>query len=415
MDGGVVGTKGKGCYMYEPDGTEYLDCCNNVAGCGHSHPTVVAAGVAEIQNIQTNGRFLHPIRETYVKRLLATLPKEIDTLYFTNSGSESNDLALRLARAYSSSPNPEHVICLDSAYHGHTQLLVDISPYKWRQCTNGRAGEYHKENVHVCSVPDTFRGPYKTGHEYADEVRHIISATGGVGAFIHESIMGCGGQVPMPDGFLPEVYQAVRDAGGVVIADEVQTGFGRAGSSFWQFQAFGVVPDIVTMGKPMGNGYPIGCVAVRREIAEAFASTGIEYFNTYGGNSVACAIGNSVLDAIEQDGLQENARVVGLYLADRMNSLKNVKAVGEWVGDVRGQGLYQGIEFVKKSSLIPHEKLCRFVVDYLKYDRIITSRDGPDGNVLKIKPPLVFSKDNVDTLVNGIEKALLAAEESGCF
>jgi 4-aminobutyrate aminotransferase-like enzyme len=414
-DGGVAATRGSGCSIFEPDGTEYLDCANNVAGCGHSHSTVVAAGVAELQNIQTNGRFLHPLREKYVSRLLETLPEELDTLYLTNSGSEANDLALRMARAYSTSPNPEDVICIDAAYHGHTQSLVNISPYKWRQCDNGRAGEYHKEGVHIVSVPDTFRGPYQSGQEYADEVKYIVSATGGVGAFIHESIMGCGGQIVMPDGYLPEAYKAVRDAGGLVIADEVQTGFGRAGNHFWQFQEYGVVPDIVTMGKPMGNGYPIGAVAVRREVAEAFASSGIEYFNTFGGNSVACAIADGVLDAIEQDGMQNNAKVVGGYLADRMNNLKKLKGAGEWVGDVRGHGLFQGIEFVQKSSLVPHEKLCRFVVDYLKYEKIITSRDGPDGNVLKIKPPLVFSLDNVDRLVNGIESALIAADESGCF
>ena len=421
-DAGVTAIRGRGCSIFEPDGTEYLDCANNVAGCGHSHPTVVAAGVAELQNIQTNGRFLHPLREKLVKRLLATLPAEIDTLYLTNSGSEANDLALRMAREFSTAPNPEDVICLDAAYHGHTQAIVNISPYKWRQCTNGRQAEYHKEGVHVVSVPDTFRGPYRSGLEYADEVKQIVSATGGVGAFIHESIMGCGGMIVMPDGYLPEVYKTVRDAGGLVIADEVQTGFGRAGNHFWQFQEYGVVPDIVTMGKPMGNGYPVAAVAVRREVAEAFASTGIEYFNTYGGNSVACAIVNGVLDAIEQGGLQNNAKVVGDYLADRLNKLKNKLkgGAGDWVGDVRGHGLFRGIEFVQKQTqaagpLVPHEKLCRFVVDYLKYERVIVSRDGPDGNVIKIKPPLVFSIANADTLVDGIESALVAAKDSGCF
>ncbi len=418
-DGGVVATKGEGAVMYEPDGTSYLDCANNVAGVGHSHPIVVEAAMSELQNIQTNGRFLHPIREKYVERLLATLPPELDTLYLVNSGSEANDLALRMAKQYSTSPNPDHVICLDAAYHGHVQAIVDISPYKWRQCTDGTASEYHKEHVHVVSVPDTYRGPYKNGLEYADEVQQVLEHTGGVGAFIHEAIMGCGGQIMMPDGYLPAVYESVRASGGLVIADEVQTGFARAGSSFWQFEAYGVTPDIVTMGKPMGNGYPIGAVACRREVADAFASSGIEYFNTYGGNSVACAIGNAVLEAIEQDGLQENARVVGDYLFQRMSGLKSLPSVGTWVGDVRGQGLFQGIEFIKRNDssdeIVPHEKLCRYVVDFLKYERIITSRDGPDGNVLKIKPPLVFTKNNVDTLVDGIEQALVEAEKTGFF
>ena len=423
-DGGVVAVKGIGAVMYEPDGSSYLDCANNVAGCGHSHPLVVKAACDELHNIMTNGRFLHPIRDRYVKRLLATLPPEIDTLYLVNSGSEANDLALRMAKLYSklsSSVNPDHVICIDAAYHGHVQSCVDISPYKWRQCIDGT--NYHKEHVHVVSMPDTYRGPYKTASEYANEVKQIIVLTGGVGAFIHESMMGVGGQVVLPDGYLAQVYKAVREVGGCVIADEVQTGFGRSGTSFWEFENHGVIPDIVTMGKPMGNGYPIGAVACRRKVAESFASSGIEYFNTFGGNSVACAVGNAVLDAIEQDGLQENARVVGEYLKERMLCLKDLPVIGEWVGDVRGRGLFQGIEFVKRraatdedaDSIVPHEKLCRYIVDFLKYERVIVSRDGPDGNVIKIKPPLVFTVANVDTLMDGMKRALGEAEKTGDF
>jgi ethanolamine-phosphate phospho-lyase len=424
-DGGVVAVKGVGAVMYEPDGSSYLDCANNVAGCGHAHPLVVQAACDEMHNIMTNGRFLHPIRDRYVKRLLATLPPEIDTLYLVNSGSEANDLALRMAKLYSSksSANPEHVICIDAAYHGHVQSCVDISPYKWRQCTDGTNTNYHKEHVHVVSMPDTYRGPYKSASEYANEVKQIIEQTGGVGAFIHESMMGVGGQVVLPEGYLDEVYKAVRNSGGCVIADEVQTGFGRSGSSFWEFENHGVIPDIVTMGKPMGNGYPIGAVACRRKVAEKFASSGIEYFNTFGGNSVACAVGNAVLDAIEQDGLQENARVVGEYLNERMLSLKELPSVGEWVGDVRGRGLFQGCEFVKRreptdedvDSIVPHEKLCRYIVDFLKYERVIVSRDGPDGNVIKIKPPLVFTLANVDTLIDGMKRALEEADKTGYF
>lgn len=421
-DGGVVAIKGIGAVMYEPDGSSYLDCANNVAGCGHSHPLVVKAACDELHNIMTNGRLLHPIRDRYVKRLLATLPPEIDTLYLVNSGSEANDLALRMAKLYSkASANPEHVICIDAAYHGHVQSCVDISPYKWRQCTDGT--NYHKEHVHIVSMPDTYRGPYKSASEYANEVKQIIELTGGAGAFIHESMMGVGGQVVLPDGYLAEVYEAIHEAGGCVIADEVQTGFGRSGTSFWEFENHGVIPDIVTMGKPMGNGYPIGAVACRRKVAEAFASSGIEYFNTFGGNSVACAVGNAVLDAIEQDGLQENARVVGEYLKERMLSLKEQPSIGEWVGDVRGRGLFQGIEFVTRKeatdedadSIVPHEKLCRYIVDFLKYERVIVSRDGPDGNVIKIKPPLIFTLANVDTLIEGMKRGLEEAEKTGYF
>lgn len=425
QDLGLLATKGQGCYMMEPDNSvAYLDCANNVAGVGHSHPKVVEAGINALKEIQTNARFLHPVRERYVKRLLSTFPgKDGDwVLYMVNSGSEANDLALRMAKEYSTSPNPDHVICLDGAYHGHTQSIVDISPYKWRQCIKKDAANYHKEHVHIVSLPDTFRGPYRgpdAGDQYAKEVSDIVDWTGGVGAFIAESIMGCGGQIVMPDGYLQAAYDKVRAHGGVCIADEVQTGFARNGEHFWQFQAYGVTPDIVTMGKPMGNGYPMGGVAVRREVADAFAASGIEYFNTYGGNSVACSIGEAVLDAIEEDALQQNALRVGRHMREALLSLRAKH--GQWVGSVRGQGLFQGVEFVRAPTgtqgedIIPHADLAKFVVDSLMYERVITSRDGPDGSVLKIKPPLCFSEANVNQLVDAIDRTLMAAKDIGGF
>lgn len=246
QNGGVVATRGAGAFIFQDPifsrtgkKTPFLDVANNVAGIGHSHPLVTQAGVAELANIQTNARFLHPKRTEYVSRLLTTLPPSLDTFYFTNSGSEANDLALRMAKQYAKRTKvayPNDVICLDVAYHGHTQAAVDISPYKWRQCTDGT--NYHKENVHVVSMPDTFRGPYKgfnetSGEKYAKEVEQVIELLGGgVGAFIHESIMGCGGQIVMPPKYLDIVYKLIRKNGGLCIADEVQTGFGRSGKKF---------------------------------------------------------------------------------------------------------------------------------------------------------------------------------------
>lgn len=246
----------------------------------------------------------------------------------------------------------------------------------------------------------------------------MISKNGGIGVFIAESIVGCGGQIVLPPTYLQNVYAVVRKAGGVCIADEVQTGFARSGTHYWAFEAYGVVPDIVTVGKPMGNGYPVAAVIVRREIAESFAASGIEYFNTYGGNSVACSIGKAVMDVIEEKKLQKNALKIGKAFQVKMKSLQKKF---DWIGDVRGMGLFQGVEFIKTGKdqdplhPEPHPDLTKFVVDFLKYENVIISRDGPDENVIKLKPPLVFGRKHVEVLVNALERALSAAAESGRF
>jgi ethanolamine-phosphate phospho-lyase len=260
QDGGLVVTSGTGVHMRDVDGNLHLDCCNNVACVGHAHPKVVKAGQSELANIMTNSRFLNPIQQRYLAKLLSTFPPELNTVYLCNSGSEANDLALRIARAhaYGKAKRYWDVIILDSAYHGHTQATVDISPYKWYQAVDGR--NYHPVTTHVASLPDGFRGKYRLGQTeecgqlYAKEVEDMVNGpAGGVGVFIAESIVGCGGQVVPPPGYLKRCYEAVRKQGGVCIADEVQTGFARPGTHFWMFQEHGVVPDIVTVGKPMGK------------------------------------------------------------------------------------------------------------------------------------------------------------------
>jgi 4-aminobutyrate aminotransferase-like enzyme len=258
QDGGLVVTSGKGAFLRDVDGHEHLDCCNNVAAVGHAHPTVVKAGQDELARIQTNGRFLNPVQQVYVTKLLSTFPPELNTIYFVNSGSEANDLALRIAREHTKAKRPKDIIVLDSAYHGHTQALVDISPYKWYQAIDEK--EYQPKTTHVVACPDGYRGKYRLGQTeecaklYAQDVEKIVnSREGGVGIFIAESIVGCGGQIVPPPTYLKRVYAAVRKQGGVCIADEVQTGFARTGTHFWMFQRHGVVPDIVTVGKPMGE------------------------------------------------------------------------------------------------------------------------------------------------------------------
>ncbi len=406
--------------MIDIDGNKHLDCCNNVACVGHAHPNVVEAGQNELAKIMTNGRFLNPVQQRYIDKLLKTFPPELNTIYLVNSGTEANDLALRIAREHTKAERPQDVIVLDSAYHGHSQSIVDISPYKWYQATNYK--NYQPDTTHVVSSPDGFRGKYRYGQTedsarlYALEVENIVnSPKGGVGTFIAESIVGCGGQIVPPPTYLKRCYEAVRAKGGVCIADEVQTGFARSGTTFWMFQEHGVVPDIVTCGKPMGNGYPVAAVICRRELAESFASTGIEYFNTYGGNSVACAIAEAVLDTIVAEDLQGNALRVGRYMTEQLQPLVDKY---DWVGEVRGHGLFQGIEFVKTkrtSELAPHADLTKFLVDFMRHERVIASRDGPDANVIKFKPPLVFSKENVDTLVSSLERGLQAATKLGIF
>jgi len=366
-------------------------------------------GCDELGRVQTNGRFLHPAQQQYVRQLLDTFPAELDTIYLVNSGSEANDLALRIAREHTTAKKWKDVIVLDSAYHGHTQSLIEISPYKWGQASDGR--DRQPTFVHVCTCPDTYRGKYKgytaeSGRLYAKEVIDVVEELDGVGCFIAESVVGCGGQIVLPPSYLENCYNAVRRKGGVCIADEVQTGFGRDGEFFWAFERHGVVPDIVTCGKPMGNGYPLAAVVCKKQLVKSFAGTGIEYFNTFGGNSVACVIGKAVLDIIFEEKLQENATKTGNYLKQQ---LWKMSEKCKTIGDVRGFGLFLGVEFVvdnRAEEVETNTELAKFVVNFLRDNNIIISRDGFHNNVLKIKPPLVFSIREADRLLNGIKEAL---------
>ncbi|XP_019730315.1 5-phosphohydroxy-L-lysine phospho-lyase isoform X2 [Hippocampus comes] len=361
--------------------------------------------------LNTNTRFLHDNLVLYADRLAATLPERLSVFYFVNSGSEANDLALRLAQQYT---QHEDVIVLDHAYHGHLMSLIDISPYKFRKL-NGQ-----KEWVHVAPLPDTYRGIYKEdepnpGQSYADTVKDLIEEVHRKGrkisAFFAESMPSVGGQIILPEGYSTKVAEYVRSAGGVFVADEVQTGFGRVGSHFWAFQMQGTdfCPDIVTMGKPMGNGHPIACVVTTVEIARAFTANGVEYFNTFGGNPVSCAIGLAVLDVIEKEDLKGNAKRVGAHLKDLFNRLKSQH---ELIGDVRGAGLFVGVELVEDRELrTPATKAAAQVVKRLKMeDRICVSTDGPWENVLKFKPPMCFNMEDAELVVHCIDRILTDIE-----
>ncbi|KAL7880150.1 hypothetical protein SRHO_G00024040 [Serrasalmus rhombeus] len=421
--------RAKGQYMYNEKNEQYLDCINNVAHVGHSHPEVVSAGAKQMELLNTNSRFLHDNLVQYAQRLQATLPEKLSVCYFVNSGSEANDLALRLAWQYT---GHKDIITLDNAYHGHVSSLINISPYKFHQL----AQPEHSQHVHVAPSPDIYRGKYREDHPdpataYADDVKDIIEKAHAKGCKLFcsarwlliraSSQMGptesytarsCGGQVIPPVGYFQKVAQHVRTAGGIFIADEVQVGFGRVGTHFWAFQLQGedFIPDIVTMGKPIGNGHPMSCVVTTREVAESFMSSGMDYFNTFGGNPVSCAIGLAVLDVIEKEDLQGNALRVGGYLTELLKKLKERHPL---IGDIRGRGLFVGVELVKDwIKRTPATAEAQDVIYRLKDQRILLSADGPHRNVLKFKPPMCFSTADADLAVEKIDQILTDLENA---
>ena len=385
-------------YLYDVDGREYLDIRNNVPHVGHSNPRIVKVLSQQASVLNTNTRYLHENLVKYAKRLTSKLPEKLSVCFFVNSGSEANELALRLARTHT---RRRDIIAIDGAYHGNTSELINISSYKH----NGPGGEGAPPYVHIVRMPDTYRGEYKrsdAGKRYAEDILNITRSRE-IAAFIFESLMGCGGQIIFPNGYLREAFKHVHDVGGVCIADEVQVGFGRMGDYFWGFETQGVVPDIVTMGKPIGNGHPIGAVVTTHVIAESF-TTGMEFFSTTGGNTVSCTVGMAVLDEIENRALQNNAKMVGTHLLNRLRGLMNTHHI---IGDVRGHGLFIGVELVRnRGTLEPAKQETKYVVERLRDLGLLVSLDGPFQNVLKIKPPLVFTKENADRFVDTLDKVL---------
>jgi 4-aminobutyrate aminotransferase-like enzyme len=397
--------RGAGAYLYDERGNAYLDMVNNVCHVGHCHPTVVAAGQAQMAQLNTNTRYLHDNIVEYAQRLTATFPAELSVVFLTNSGTEANDLALRIAQTYT---NARDLVVVDHAYHGNSPTMIELSPYKF----NGKGGRGKPAHVQVATIPDAYRGAYRKGTPhcgelYAQDVQRAISSIQQQGkklaAFYCESILGCGGQVVLPSDYLKHAYTHIRAAGGVCVADEVQVGFGRVGTHFWAFEQQGVVPDIVTMGKPIGNGHPMGAVVTRPEIAHAFI-TGMEYFNTFAGNPVSCAIGLAVLDVIREEKLQENAGQVGAFL---LKGIREIQSRFPIIGDVRGAGLFIGIELVKDTAtLAPATQAANTIVELMKQQHILLSTDGPFDNVIKIKPPLVFSQENAEEFLEKFERSL---------
>ncbi len=398
-------TRGFMQYLYDDEGKKYLDARNNVPHVGHCHPKVIEAVYKQMCLINTNTRYLHDNLVLYAQKLSSKMPSPLKVCFIVNSGSEANDLALRLAWAYT---KQKDVVVIEHAYHGNLSSLIEISPYKF----DGKGGEGAPSYVHKVSIPDGYRGKYKysdpmSGKKYADSIQDVLNRLKkrekGVSAFIAESLMGCAGQIVFPKNYLRHAYEHVRKAGGVCIADEVQVGFGRVGSHFWGFETQEVVPDIVTLGKPIGNGFPLAAVVTKPEIAEAF-STGMEYFNTYGGNPVSCAAGMAVLEIMEEEKLMKNASLTGKYLKSGLQKLENKYSL---IGDVRGKGYFLGVELVKdREKLTPASEQADYIVERMKEEGILISTDGPFQNVLKIKPPLVFHENDADFLLIKLDKIL---------
>jgi 4-aminobutyrate aminotransferase-like enzyme/Ser/Thr protein kinase RdoA (MazF antagonist) len=391
--------KGANQYLIDAFGRKYLDTVNNVAHVGHENYKVVKAGQNQMALLNTNTRYLHENITNLAKELLETLPKELSVLHFVNSGSEANELAIRMIKACT---NSDEIIASEHGYHGNTNGTIHISSYKF----DGKGGNGKPKTTHIFPIPDAFRGKFKgenSGEKYAHEIQLLIDEihqqNKKVSGFIIEPIISCGGQVELPCGFLQEAYQKVRKAGGFCISDEVQTGVGRMGKTFWGFELHNVIPDIVTIGKPLGNGHPIAAVVCTKEVAEKFAN-GMEFFNTFGGNPVSCAIATEVLHVVKRDKLQENALNIGEFLKAELIKLAKEFPI---IGDVRGQGLFLGIELVDE-HLHPLAEKTDYVINRMNYFGILMSSDGPDHNVIKIKPPITFTKEQAKEVVFYLHK-----------
>ncbi len=383
-----------GVWLWDKAGKRYLDAYNNVVSVGHCHPHVTQAIATQANMLNTHTRYLHEGPVNYAERLLATMPDTLGHVMFTCTGSEANDLALRIVRT---GTGRQGVIVTRLAYHGVTEAVSELSP---------SLGDYvpRGARVRLIDAPD---GAADQGARLAANLAAAIADMRRDGiepaAFICDTVFSSDGLYPDPAGFLQPAIDLIRAEGGIFVADEVQPGFARTGDAFWGFQRHGVVPDMVTMGKPMGNGFPVSGVAMRPELVQEFG-TNARYFNTFGGNPVACAAGMAVLDVIEGEGLQENSRTVGAYLKAALQDLRGTNAS---IGDVRGAGLFVAVDCMRDDA--PDAALARHVVNHMRQNGVLISATGPGANILKIRPPLVMQQIEAQLLIDAVAAALGAA------
>lgn len=391
--------RGEGVWLHDADGTRYLDAYNNVPSVGHCHPRVVEAVSRQIGTLNTHTRYLYSNIYTYAERLLRTMPAPVSNIVFTCTGSESADFAIRAARAVTGGTG---FIVTDNAYHGNTSAVTEISP-------SSASSEPRPPYVFLVAAPDTYREHAgSVGERLASDVHAAIQKMNAAGirlaAFVADSIFSSDGVFPGEPGFLAPTIAAVRQAGGLYVADEVQPGFGRTGEKMWGFARHGLIPDMVVMGKPMGNGFPMGGVAIKPDLLAAFGSKS-GYFNTFGGNPVAAAAGLAVLDVLEDEGLQQNSFETGAYLRSELRI-----AGSDRIGDVRGAGLYIGIDIVTdRRTREPDRETAEKIVNGLRNRNILIGIAGRHGNVLKIRPPLCFNREHVDIFLDGFRGALTDA------
>jgi 4-aminobutyrate aminotransferase-like enzyme len=392
-------------HMFDEWGRPYLDAYNNVPHVGHAHPRIQAVASDQLLRMNSNTRYLHPAQTAFAKKILSKLPDPLSVCFFVNSGTEANELALRLARAHTGGKD---MITPDHGYHGNTTGAIDISAYKF----NAKGGVGQPDWVHLIEVADDYRGSYRRNdpdraQKFAaltDIALAAVQARGGkLAGFIAETFPSVGGQIIPPKGYLPAVYQRIRAAGGICIADEVQTGLGRLGDYFFGFEQQEAVPDIVVLGKPIGNGHPLGVVVTTREIADDFAQ-GPEYFSTFGGSNLSCRIGKEVLDIVDDEGLMENARIRGAQL---MDGLRDLQKKHDIIGDVRGYGLFIGLDLVEDRASRKEATLAaNYIINRMREHRILMGREGPKDNILKIRPPLTIDNDDVDMILTIMRQVL---------
>ncbi|MDB4264499.1 aminotransferase class III-fold pyridoxal phosphate-dependent enzyme [bacterium] len=384
-------------YMYDTDGNTFLDAYNNIIQVGHCHPKVVRAGQRTLAKLNTNTRYVYEELLTYTDKLLSKFPSHLNKVFLVNSGSAASDLALRIAKTHT---KKNKVMVLQHGYHGNTQNAIDISHYKYNH--NGGTGK--KEDVIETEMPKLFGTSLESEQEITEQYialtnKRIQRNKGNIAAFIAEPIVGCGGQVPLPKTYLKSIYPEIRKQGGLCISDEVQVGFGRLGEYFWGYEMYDVVPDIVILGKPIGNGHPMAAVVTTEEISSSF-NNGMEFFSSFGGNPVSCAIGNAVLEVLEEEELPKKAHLVGEYLKQE---LKTLQTQHKELADIRGEGLFLGVEILDSDGN-PGTNLASVIKNEMRSKFILISTDGPYDNVLKIKPPLYFNKENAKQLVYKIDE-----------
>ena len=386
-------------YMYDANGNTILDAYNNIMLVGHCHPKVVQAAQRTFARLNTNTRYVYDELQSYSEKLLSKFPACLNKVFFVNSGSAASDLAIRLAQIHT---KKNKVMVMEHGYHGNTRLGIDISHYKYEH----KGGPGKKEYIVEAPMPKIFGAGFDSEEEatafYVEKTeKEIQEHESEICAFIAEPIIGCGGQVPLPKDYLKNIYPKIRAQGGVCISDEVQVGFGRLGNYFWGYEMYNVVPDIVIIGKPMGNGHPMGAVITTTEIAQSFEN-GLEFFSSFGGNPISCAIGEAVLDVIQEESLDAEAQKTGAYLKSHLMDLG--KRFPE-IADVRGEGLFLGIEIMDE-KLQPDTMRAQYLKNGLREQNILIGTDGPKDNVLKIKPPLYFNHENCNTFISHIEKLL---------